>query len=368
MLPTVGARLHRSAGRGYLMRSQINVTFVAAALGALLVGVAGPAAAQTAPPPAPSAPPPAPSAPPPAPPATPAKPLAESLTGMAKAEYEAGRILYADKDFGNAIVKFQHAFELSNDPRLLWNVAVCQKNLRRYAKMLETIRRYRKEAAAMLTDADRNNAAEIIKTVETFVSALKLRANEDGAEVFVDDEKVGTTPIAEPIFVDVGNRKIRLKKPGFKDFVVTREIPGGGELTLDAQIEKEIHRGRLQVNAGENDLISVDSKPIGKGKWEGTLPSGGHTLRVTAQGMAAYQSEVVIQDDQLRRVDVTLNPLPKDTTKTVLWIVGGAALAAGAAVGGAFLFKPSQQPAIPGNLAPGTVQLSYGGFAFGGRR
>ncbi|APR86450.1 Hypothetical protein A7982_11799 [Minicystis rosea] len=343
------------------MRSQINALFVSAALGALLV--AGPAAGQTARPSPPAAAPAAPTAP--------VKPLSETLTGMAKAEYEAGRILYADKDFGNAIVKFQRAFELSNDPRLLWNVAVCQKNLRRYAKMLETIRRYRKEAAAMLTDDDRTNAAEIIKTVETFVSALKLRANEDGAEVFIDEEKVGTTPIAEPIFVDVGNRKIKIKKPGFKDFVVTREIVGGGEIAFDAQIEKEIHRGRLQVNAGENDLISVDSKVIGKGKWEGSLPSGGHTLRVTAQGMAAYQSEVVIQDDQLRRVDVTLNPLPKDVTKTVLWIVGGAALAAGAAVGGAFLFKPSQQPAIEGNLAPGKVQLStggFGGFSFGGRR
>ncbi|MFT3776536.1 MAG: PEGA domain-containing protein [Minicystis sp.] len=349
------------------MRSSILAPLaVVLASGVLLA--AGPAAGQGAPPPPTAAPPP-PAAPPSGAPAAPAvKPLAETLTGMAKAEYEAGRILYADKDYANAIVKFQRAHELSNDPRLLWNIAVCQKNLRRYSKMLDTIRRYRKEAAAMLTDEDRTQAAEIIKTVETFVSALKLRANEDGAEVFVDDEKVGTTPLAEPVFVDVGIRKIKLKKPGFKDFVVTREIVGGGEVSLDAQIEKEIHRGRLQVNAGDNDLIAIDGKPTGKGKWEGSLPSGGHTLRVTAQGMAAYQSEVVIQDDQLRRVDVTLNPLPRDTTKTVLWIVGGAALAAGAAVGGAFLFKPSRTAPVEGNISPGTVQLSYGGFSFGGHR
>src|SRR4051812_25337068 len=76
---------------------------------------------------------------PPAAGATAAKPLSESLSGMAKAEYEAGKILYADKDYANAIVKFQHAFEISHEPRLLWNVAVCEKNLRRYARMLAAI-------------------------------------------------------------------------------------------------------------------------------------------------------------------------------------------------------------------------------------
>jgi hypothetical protein len=286
---------------------------------------------------------------------------------MARAEYEAGRILYADKDYANSIVKFQRAHELSSDPRLLWNIAVCQKNLRRYSKMLETIRRYRKEAAAMLTDEDRAQAAEIIKTVETFVSALKVRVNEDGVDVLVDEEKVGTTPITDPLFVDVGIRKIKLKKAGFKDVVVQREVVGGGEMSLDLNIEKEIHRGRLIVAAGENDLVLLDGKPLGKGKWEGTLASGGHTLKVTGPGMTPYQSEVVIQDDQLRRVDVTLVAVPRDATRTVLWIVGGAALAAGAAVGGAFLFKPSKTAAVEGNISPGTVQLSYSG-TFGGRR
>src|SRR5262245_42846286 len=208
-----------------------------------------------------------PAAPPPAAPPTTTKPLADSLTGMAKAEYEAGRILYADKDYANAIVKFQRAHELSNDPRLLWNVAVCQKNLRRYSKMLATIRRYRKEAGAILTEEEQTQATEIIKTVEAFVSALKLRSNEDGAEVLVDEEKVGVTPLNEPVFVDVGARKIRVKKPGFKDTLITREVPGGGEISLDVTLDKEIHRGRVLVITGQKDLILIDGKTVGQGRY-----------------------------------------------------------------------------------------------------
>lgn len=292
----------------------------------------------------------------------PPRPLADSLTGLAKAEYEAGRVLYADKDYPNAIVKFQRAYELSSDPRLLWNVAVCEKNLRRYSRMLATIQRYQREAAELLTAEEREQAAEIIKTVEAFVSELDLRVQLEGADVFIDDEHVGTTPLAEPLVVDVGTRRIRVAKPGFKEATLTREISGGGTVVLQVDLEEEVHRGRLVVSAGPNDFISIDGKPVGRARWEGWLPSGGHSLRVTAEGMAAYQSEVLIQDDQVRRIEVTLNPLPKsDTTKTVLWIVGGAAVAAGAVVGGVYLFKPSQPQPVEGTINPHVVQLSFGG-------
>src|ERR1700759_4037610 len=60
------------------------------------------------------------------------KPLSDSLTGLAKAEYEAAKILYGTKDHAKAIVKFGRAYEISREPRLLFNIAVCQKNLRRY--------------------------------------------------------------------------------------------------------------------------------------------------------------------------------------------------------------------------------------------
>ncbi len=323
---------------------------------ALGLGVPVPAAAQPAPAPA-------------APPTSGPRPLGESLTGLAKAEYEGGRILYADKDFNNAIVKFQKAHEIAADPRLLWNIAVCEKNLRRYSRMLRTIRRYQTEAASLLTPDEKTQAAEIIKTVESFVSALKLTSTEGGADVYVDDDKLGTTPLAEPIMVDVGKRRIRVVKAGFRDAVRELEVVGGGEILLDVPLDKDIHHGRLQVFAGPEDVISLYGKAVGRERWEGSVPSGGHTLKVSAMGMTPYQSEVVIADEKLRRVDVTLTPLPRtDTTKTVLWVAGGVVLAAGAAVGGYFLFKPQTVSPVSGTLGTSTLSFGSGGISFGGIR
>src|SRR6186713_3117351 len=71
----------------------------------------------------------APAEPPAAEPSAPQLPLAESLTGDAKGEYESGKLLFEHGDYAAAAVKFQHAYDLAKDPRLLWNVAAAEKQL-----------------------------------------------------------------------------------------------------------------------------------------------------------------------------------------------------------------------------------------------
>jgi hypothetical protein len=297
---------------------------------------------------------------PPAPPAPP--PLSASLTGMAKAEFEAARILYRDNDFANAIVKYQHAYELSSDPRLLWNIAACEKNLRHYTRALTAIERYQREGGASLTEQDRKDAKDVQSVLLTLISSMKLLVSEPEAEVFVDDEKVGTAPLAAPVRIDVGKRTIRVHKPGFKDFEETRQVEGGTEFTLTARLVKEVHQGQVIIEAGAKDLIALDGKVVAQGRWEGALGSGGHSLRVTAPGMATFQTELLVEDNKTRRIPVNLNPLPRSGEgATWAWIAGGAALVAGAVIGGVILSRPSDQPAVNGTI--GSISLSYrGGF------
>lgn len=287
-------------------------------------------------------------------------PLSKSLTGMAKAEFEAAKILYQDSDFANAIIKYQHAYELAGDARLLWNIAACEKNLRRYTRALTAIERYQREGGASLTEADRRDAKEVEKVLLTLISTMTLLVSEPGAEIFVDDEKIGTSPLPAPARIDVGRRVFRVHKPGFKDFVDTRQVEGGSAFTLVARLEKEIHKGQVIIEAGSKDLIAIDGKIVAEGRFEGALPSGGHALRVTAPGMAAYQTEILVQDDRTRRIPVTLNPLPKSgEISPWVWIAGGAALLTGAVIGGALLFRPTEAPVPQGTIQ--SVQLSFGG-------
>lgn len=317
--------------------------------------------AQTAAPPvveAPrAAPPPPPPTPPTAPPApTGPKPLAESLTGDAKAEYEAGRLAFAAGDFATASVKFGAAHEHSNDARLLFNMAVCARRLNKWSRVLVYIQRYKKEGGVLLSDQDRKDADELIGAVKQFVSPLKLTIDPPGAKVFVDDEQVGVSPLEEPVLVDAGQRRIRVSKQGFQDFQRVEDAPGGKEIA--AAITLKPAKGRLVIGAAPSDSIAVDGNVVGVGKWEGELPSGSHSVRVSGKGMRPQSQEIVVKDDETRRLDITLS----SEGSTPLWMyVGGGVLAAAAIGGGAYLLlrddKKETKAPVPGSLGTFTLPL-----------
>jgi hypothetical protein len=321
------------------------------------------AAAPTSAAPTPSAAPTAPSTAPAAPggPADFKKPLAESLTGVAKSEYEAGRLLYMDGDYAGAALKFQRAYEESKDPRLLWNTAAAEKNLRHYAKVVELVERYVAEGGTRLKSEDKAEAEALLTTVRAFISSVTLDVQPEGAAVFIDDVQVGVSPLRTPVLVDMGEHRLRVSKTGYQDFNATQSLQGGAPFSLTVALQQAVHQGRLRVVASPGEQIAVDGKPVGTGEWEGVLPSGIHNVTVTATGKRAYQSDVAIQDDQSQSLRVTLEsatPAGAQEKKGVplwIWIAGGAVVVAGASVGAYFAFKPEDEPPVQGTLD--TVEL-----------
>jgi hypothetical protein len=304
---------------------------------------AGPAASGSAAPTSPAAP--DPHAP---------KPLAETLTGEAKSEYEAGRLAFQAGDYATASVKFAAAHDRSHDARLLFNMAVCARKLNKWSRVLTYIERYKKEGGVLLSAEDRKDADELIAAVRSFVSPLRLTIDPPGATVFVDDEEVGVSPIAEPVLVDAGQRRIRVSKKGFQDFQRVEDAPGGREIA--AAISLKPAKGTLLVTAGATDTIAVDGTVVGVGRWEGSVPSGTHTIRVSGKGMRPQNQELVVKDDEVRRVEVTL----ASESATPLWAyIGGGVLIAAGIAGGSYLLlrddKKETRPPVQGSL--GTFSL-----------
>ena len=304
---------------------------------------------------------PAPPAPPVAAPVAPAPPsLAESLKGEAKASYDTAKLLYVDRDFEGARVKFSAAYDASKDPRLLWNMAACEKNLRHYAKALKLVRSYASDGGALLTEQDRTEAAELIKLMEPLTAQLVLRVSEPGADVAIDDEAIGPSPVPTTT-VDLGTRRVRVKKPLYDD--VVREIAVGGapEVTVDVVLVRTVHEGRVVVKAQPGDVIAIDGAAVGTGTWSGTLTSGGHTLHVTNPKKLPYDTEIVVSDKQVREIPVTLQVAPSSGLPTWAWVAGGAVIVSGLTVGGYFLFRSNKDTyeGPHGNLDPGLVQASH---------
>src|SRR5262249_52930724 len=156
------------------------------------------------------------------------------------------------------------AFELSNDPHLLWNVAVCHKNLRQYDKALLLVDKYLETAT--LTAAERTEATEFRAALAGLVAPVTITSTPPGAEVFLDGERLGITPIATPLIVIAGvagTRQFRFRLPGYRENTLSPEIPGGSPFTLHAELEREVHEGRLAIVAKTRDVIQIDGRVVG---------------------------------------------------------------------------------------------------------
>ncbi len=357
------------------------------------------------------------------------KTVAERLPPEARKHWESALLLYEDQNWEGALSEFRTAYDISKEPRVLRNVAVCEKNLKRYADAIFTLQRSLSEGA---TDFEPELATQIKDEIDILMpltSMVIIEVNEPGAEVSIDGRVVGTSPLSAPVRVNVGERTFSAKKAGYLDanvkvmtsgggtvpvkialepavkmgkvFVnvgglaagvqakvtidgvevgtspyqgdlqagkhtfevhapgyvsqkVTKDIEYKGTVSVDVSLQKEKHEGLLAIDTGVPEAtIVVDGKVVGQGSYTGVVASGGHSVKVDADGYKPYQSEVTVLDNQKRGVSIQL----ERNSKTWLWLLGGGVLVAGAAVGGYFLFKPKDEQPIPGTIAPGFVTV-----------
>lgn len=313
-------------------------------------------------------------APAPAAPAAPgakAKPLAETLQGDAKANYDLGITLYKVGDHANAYTRFKQAYDEAKEPRLLWNMAACQKWLRHYSQVQTLVNSYVKDGGeqGLLSEQDFREARELLTVVDSLVGPLKIQISEPGASVAVDGIVVATTPLDGPLSVDMGTRHIKISKPEFKDFEADVNVTSGKEAILKVNLIKITHEGRISVRTSEKtSIIAVDGKKIGSYEFFGAVPVGSHLLRVTAPGFEPFQADFALTEGGMRTFEVTLKAEKKPIPLWV-WIGGGVLLAGGlaaASVGAAFAFRsdrcdPSGTTVCPsGTLGMGNGEIQVG--------
>jgi len=284
--------------------------------------------------------------------------LANDLTGSARANYDAALLLFDDADYAGALVKFQHAFDDSGDPRLLWNMAVCEKNLRHYANVQRLLKRYLRDGQETMTPEHRAEVTEVLDVVRSLVSQVHVMVDQTSAQVFVDEELIGTTPLPEAVPVTLGRHRVRVSKSGFVDHTLAQEFGGGSEVALQITLQREEQRGWLVVSADEQDAIFVDGERAGRGHWQGYLPAGSHTVRVTAPGKKPYAKAIELHTKDNQHLAVTLER--EKSSRALLWVGAGVLAAGGLAVGSYFLFlKPEDKGSgvVVGTFAPGSVQV-----------
>ncbi len=141
--------------------------------------------------------------------------------------------LYDENDFANALIEFKRAYEISTDYHVLFNVAQAYYQVQDYAGALDSFRQYLDEGGNNIAKDRRKYCDKEIKKLEGRVAQVTVHVNVDGADILVDDEKVGTSPLDKPLTVSQGRRKISISMTGRTPEEKVVEVAGGDTTTVD---------------------------------------------------------------------------------------------------------------------------------------
>lgn len=142
--------------------------------------------------------------------------------------------------------------------------------------------------------------------VSPVTSTLTVNSAPSGASVYVDDVKVGVTPIATQVLP--GERTVRIDLKMHQPLEETVTVPIRGSVTFEKQLEKVAARIVLTASPAGTEIF-VDGVSMGKDRVDRGIAPGDHTVRFVAEGYKAYEQTIAVKADQQFMMDKALESI-----------------------------------------------------------
>jgi len=162
------------------------------------------------------------------------EPAKADATKEAEQHYLRGKQLFDEGDYSLALVEFNRAYEISPNYRVLFNIAQINIQLFNYAAARTTIEKFLREGGDDIPAARKAQAEKDLAMLKTRTAHLDLQTSV-AADVSIDDAPIGTTPLAKPLLVNAGQRKVVVTKTGYVAVTKVVTLAGGDtqQLTLE---------------------------------------------------------------------------------------------------------------------------------------
>jgi hypothetical protein len=204
----------------------------------------------------------------------------------------------------------------------------------------------RKEIA--IAGGDKQSLGFELVPMQGRLAHLTLQTHLPGADIYADDQRIGSTPLAASLSLSPGVHRIDLRRPGYATASATVTLGDGaiGEVTLEPAEDPAAvasSGGALALDVTEaSPVVAIDGKPRGVYAAPIRLTPGPHHVLVERGDFLPAERDVSVAAGRTTTVRIALEPTPETRTRfaqraqaqhTWGWIgvVGGAALVAGGA-------------------------------------
>jgi len=202
--------------------------------------------------------------------------------------------------------------------------------------------------------------------IQGLLGHIALKSRIPGAEVVIDNERVGKTPLESTITVAPGAHKVQVRRAGYATAEREVSLTDGSQtdLTLDPTFDKtalSTEGGYLAIESSEKQpILTVDGDEIGLVSGPVQLPAGPHRLRLESGGFIPAERDVDVPLGTSKTITIVFEPTPEtrktyvsaaESRRTWSWVTVG--LGAAVAAGGVILavLEQGQIPTAQNNLA-----------------
>jgi len=141
-------------------------------------------------------------------------------------------------------------------------------------------------------------------------SGLSLHCTPNDADIFIDGDSVGKSPIAQVLPLAVGEHTIRVSRPGYAPYIDVFRVKEGQVAKLEVEIVPI--SGVLHLTSSTAVRVFVDEKYVGEAPIDSELTVGAHKVRVERGGFYPESFAVSAVAGQVIEKAVDLKPLPAD--------------------------------------------------------
>lgn len=243
-----------------------------------------------------------------------AAPPTAADVASAKRLFEQGLKLYNEGSYREALSDFLHANQLAPRASIQRNIAQCHRDLREFAEAYDAYQTLLAKYGATMSAADKRAVQRAIDELASLTATVRVNVTDPGASVAVDGSTVGTTPLAAPVRVNLGEHTVTVAKTGYETLSKDVKVNGGDTVSVDGPLQPEVTTGHLVVDAPADAKVEVfvDGADVGAAPWEGDVKPGAHV--VEARGADRFSQPKQVDVARKERVAVTLDLTPRAGT------------------------------------------------------
>jgi Tetratricopeptide repeat/PEGA domain len=130
--------------------------------------------------------------------------------------FKRGLQLFDEGDYTVALVEFERAYQLAPNYRALYNIALVNMQLGRYADAARTLEKYVADGGDGIPAARRAEVTKTLSELKFRTATVDLSTNVAGAEVTLDGKALEPSALHGPMVIDAGEHTLRASAAGYQ--------------------------------------------------------------------------------------------------------------------------------------------------------